>query len=113
MNISKTQKITVDALADIKARDVEVINTARRSSMFSRIIIASADSGRQTRALSRNVVEKIRHAGGKVLSVEGEENGEWVLIDLGDILVHIMQPAVRAYYNLEDLWRGTARTLGE
>ncbi|MFT4171614.1 MAG: ribosome silencing factor [Rhodocyclaceae bacterium] len=107
MDIRKLQKLVVDALEDIKARDIEVLNTTRLTSLFDRVVIASGDSNRQTRALARNVQEKVKEAGGVVISVEGEETGEWVLVDLGDIVVHVMQPAVRAYYNLEELWATT------
>ena len=105
MDIRKLQRIVVGALEDIKARDIEVINTRTASPLFDRVIIASADSSRQTRALARHVCDKVKAAGGDVRSVEGEETGEWVLVDLGDVVVHIMQPAVRTYYNLEELWR--------
>lgn len=104
MDIPKLQKIVVSALEDIKAKDIEVINTTKLTALFDRIVIASADSGRQTRALARNVQDKVKEAGGEVMSVEGEDSGEWVLVDLGGIVVHIMQPAVRSYYNLEELW---------
>ena len=104
MDIPALQKIVVKALEDIKARDIEVIDTARHTPLFDRIVIASADSGRQTRALAHNVQDKVKSAGGEVLSTEGEESGEWVLVDLGSIVVHIMQPAVRSYYKLEELW---------
>ncbi len=107
MDIRKLQKIVVGALEDIKARDIEVINTTKLTSLFDRVVIASGDSNRQTRALARNVQEKVKEAGGDVVSVEGEDTGEWVLVDLGDIVVHVMQPAVRAYYNLEELWATT------
>lgn len=107
MDIRKLQKIVVSALEDIKAKEIEVINTTRLTALFDRIVIASADSGRQTRALARNVQDKVREAGGQVVSVEGEDTGEWVLVDLGAIVVHIMQPAVRSYYNLEELWATT------
>jgi ribosome-associated protein len=107
MDIRKLQKIVVAALEDIKAQDIDVINTAKLTAFFERIIIASADSNRQTRALARHVQDKVREAGGGVLSVEGEETGEWVLVDLGDIVVHIMQPAVRDYYRLDELWATT------
>lgn len=107
MDIRKLQKIVVSALEDIKAKEIEVINTTKLTALFDRIVIASADSGRQTRALARNVQDKVKEAGGRVVSVEGEESGEWVLVDLGDIVVHIMQPAVRSYYNLEELWAAT------
>jgi len=107
MDIRKLQKIVVSALEDIKAKEIEVINTTKLTALFDRIVIASADSGRQTRALARNVQDKVKEAGGHVMSVEGEDSGEWVLVDLGDMVVHIMQPAVRSYYNLEELWATT------
>ena len=107
MDIRKLQKLAVTALEDIKAKDIEVINTAKVSAMFDRVIIATGDSNRQVKALARNVQEKVREAGAEVLSVEGEESGEWVLVDLGDIIVHVMQPTVRQYYNLEELWQAT------
>jgi len=98
------EKAAVAALEDIKARDIVVLNTAHLSSMFERIIIAGADSTRQVKALARNVQDKLKSQGYQVLSVEGEQSGEWVLVDLGDIVVHVMQPAVRLHYNLEELW---------
>ena len=104
MDVRKLQKIAVAALEDIKARDIEVINTARLTPLFDRIIIASADSARQTKSLARSVQDKVLAAGGSVLGMEGEESGEWVVVDLGDIVVHVMQPAIRSYYNLEELW---------
>jgi ribosome-associated protein len=107
MELRKLQKIVVAALEDIKGKEIEVINTTRLTSLFDRIVIACGDSSRQVKALARHVGEKVREAGGEVLSVEGEETGEWVLVDLGDIVVHVMQPAVRHYYNLEELWRTT------
>ena len=104
MDIRKLQKIVVSALEDIKGKDIEVLNTAKLTSMFDRMVIATGDSNRQVKALARNVHEKVREAGGEVLSIEGEETGEWVLVDLGNIVVHVMQPAVRAHYKLEELW---------
>ena len=104
MDVRKLQKIAVGALEDIKARDIEVINTTKLSSLFDRIIVASAASARQTKSLARSVQDKVLAAGGRVLGMEGEETGEWIVVDLGDIVVHIMQPAVRSYYNLEELW---------
>lgn len=104
MDVRKLQKLVVAALDDIKAHDIEVIPTARLTSLFDRIVIASADSARQTKALARHVQDRVKEAGGDIIGVEGEEAGDWVLVDLGDIVVHIMQPAVRAYYNLEELW---------
>lgn len=107
MDIRKLQKIVVTALEDIKGKDIEVINTTKLTSMFDRLIIATGDSNRQVKALARNVQDKVREAGAEVVSVEGEEAGEWVLVDLGDIVVHVMQPSVRQYYNLEELWQTT------
>lgn len=105
MELRKLQKLVVAALEDIKGKDIEVINTSRLTSLFERIIIACGDSNRQVKALARNVQDKVREAGGEVLSTEGEASGEWVLVDLGDIVVHVMQPAIRSYYNLEALWQ--------
>jgi ribosome-associated protein len=107
MDIRKLQKIAVSALEDIKGKDIEVINTTKLTSMFDRVIIASGDSNRQVKSLARNVLEKVREAGGEVISIEGEDGGEWVLVDLGDVVVHVMQPQVRQYYNLEELWQTT------
>ena len=109
MDIRKLQKLAVAALEDIKAKDIEVINTAKVSAMFDRVIIATGDSNRQVKALARSVHDKVKEAGGTVIGVEGEDAGEWVLVDLGDIVVHVMQPAVRAYYNLEELWKITPK----
>jgi ribosome-associated protein len=105
MQTAKLQRIAVAALEDIKGRDIEVINTTKLTSMFDRIIIASADSARQVKALARNVRAKVEEAGGEVIGIEGEDTGEWVLVDLGAIVVHVMQPVVRSYYNLEELWQ--------
>jgi len=99
----KTQAV-VAALEDIKASDITVINTSKLSSMFERMVIASGNSNRQTRALADNVAVKIKELGEEVQGREGEDSGDWVLIDLGEVIVHIMVPAVRAYYNLEELW---------
>ena len=106
MNASKLEELVVSALEDIKAHDIEVINTAKLTPLFERIIIACGESNRQVKSLARNVEDKVREAGGQVISTEGEESGEWVLVDLGDVVVHVMQPAIRSYYNLEELWRG-------
>lgn len=105
MKIPRLEKLVVDALADIKGHDIEVIDTCRLTPLFDRMVIACGDSNRQVKSLARNVQDKVRAAGGQVLSCEGEEVGEWVLVDLGDIIVHVMQPAVRSYYNLEELWQ--------
>lgn len=105
MNVPKLQKIAVAALEDIKAQDIQVINTTKLTSMFDRIIVASADSTRQVKALAHNVHDKVKEAGGEIIGIEGEDSGEWVLVDLGSIVVHVMQPAVRRHYNLEELWQ--------
>ena len=104
MDIRKKQKAVVAALEDVKARDIVAFDVTHLSSLFDRVIIATADSARQTKALASHVQEKAKALGGKVYGTEGEATGEWVLIDLGDIVVHIMQPAIREYYNLEELW---------
>lgn len=97
--------IVIDALEDIKARDIQLVNVMKITSVFDYIAIASAESTRQTKALANNVIEKVKEAGFHVIGTEGEGTGEWVLVDCGDIVVHIMQPAVREYYKLEELWR--------
>jgi ribosome-associated protein len=104
IDIRKLQKAALAALEDIKARDIEVFNVTHLSSLFDRVIIASADSSRQLKALARHVQDATKTVGGRVYGVEGEDEGEWVLVDLGDIIVHLMQPAVRSHYNLEELW---------
>jgi len=104
MENRKLQRLVVDALEDVKAQDIRVFNTTRLSDLFDRVVLASGTSNRHTRALAANVAEKVKHAGGTVVSIEGEESGEWVLVDLGEVVVHIMQPAVRAYYALEEIW---------
>jgi len=106
MDIRKKQRAVVDALEDVKGRDIVVFNTARLASMFERVVIASGDSTRQVKALADRVQERIREMGGRVYGVEGEANAEWVLVDLGDVVVHIMHPTVRSYYNLEEIWGG-------
>ena len=106
MDIRKLQRVVVDALEDVKAHDIVVLNTTRLSELFDRVIVASGTSNRQTRALAASVVEKVKAAGGEVISVEGAETGEWVLVDLGDVVVHVMQPTIRKYYGLEEIWGG-------
>ena len=98
------KKLVVSALEDIKATDILAIDVRKLTGMFDWIVVASAESARQTKALARHVRDKLKAAGSPIVGVEGEESAEWVLVDTGDIVVHIMQPAVRAYYNLEELW---------
>jgi ribosome-associated protein len=104
MRISQLVNATVAALEDIKARDIVVLDVRRMTALFDKIIIASADSSRQGKALANNVQEKLKALGAKIYGVEGVQTGEWILVDLGQIVVHIMQPAIRKYYNLEELW---------
>jgi len=106
VDIRKKQRVVVEALEDVKGRDIVVYNTARMPSMFERVVIASGESNRQVRALADRVQEKVREGGSRVYGVEGESSGDWVLVDLGDVVVHIMHPAVRDFYNLEEVWGG-------
>jgi len=104
MRVEKLQQVAVAALEDIKARDITVFDVRQQTSLYDGLIIASADSARQVKALANHVREKLKDSGAAILGVEGEDGGEWVLVDAGDLVVHVMQPAVRAYYNLEELW---------
>jgi ribosome-associated protein len=104
MRLNKIQKTAVTALEDIKARDITVLDVRKLTSLYDTLIIASAESNRQVKALANHVRDRLKEGGATILGVEGEQTGEWVLVDAGDIVVHIMQPAVRAYYNLEELW---------
>ena len=106
MDIRKKQRAVVDALEDIKGRDIVVFNTERLSPFFERVVIASGDSTRQVKALADNVQEKLKKLGSRVNGVEGGDTAEWVLVDLGDIVVHVMHPTARLTYNLEELWGG-------
>jgi ribosome-associated protein len=106
MDLRTKERAVVEALEDVKGRDIIVYNTARMPSMFERVVIASGDSNRQVKALASSVQERIRELGSRVYGVEGERTGEWVLVDLGDVVVHIMHPTVREYYNLEEVWGG-------
>lgn len=104
MDIKKLQALVIDALEDVKAQDIRMYDTTHLTSMFDRIVVASGTSNRQTKALAASVRDKVKAAGGDIVNMEGENTGEWVLVDLGDMVVHIMQPAIRAYYRLEELW---------
>ena len=104
MDIKKLQSTVIDALEDVKAQDIRVYDTTNLTSMFDRLAIASGTSNRQTKALAASVRDKVKEKGGNIVSVEGAETGEWVLVDLGDMVVHIMQPAIRDYYRLEEIW---------
>ena len=104
MPIRKISRIAVTALEDIKASDITVFDVRKLTSLYDTLIIATAESSRQVKALAQHVREAMKAAGATIIGVEGEETGDWVLVDCGDIVVHIMQPAVRRYYNLEELW---------
>ena len=104
LNTEEKVQAVVAALEDIKATQITVIDTSKRSPLFERMVVASANSPRQTRALADHVSTQLKLRGETVLGMEGQDSGEWVLVDLGEVVVHIMQPAVRAYYNLEELW---------
>ncbi|TAL77615.1 MAG: ribosome silencing factor [Burkholderiaceae bacterium] len=104
MDITKLQRLVIDALEDVKAQDIKVFNTSHITSLFDRVIIASGTSNRQTRALASNVSDCARKHKIPIVAHEGEDQGEWVLVDLGDIVVHCMQPSIRRYYNLEEIW---------
>lgn len=106
MDIRKKQRAVVEALKDVKGRDIVVFNVAQQTAEFERVVIASGDSSRQVNALANSVQEKLKALGARIKSVEGRRNGEWALVDLGDIVVHVMHPAVRSHYNLEELWGG-------
>jgi ribosome-associated protein len=98
------KKLVISALEDIKGHDIVAIDVRKLTSMFDWIVVASADSARQTKALARNVRDTLKENGGHIIGTEGEETGDWVLVDAGDIVTHVMQPAVRDYYNIEELW---------
>ena len=104
MRLNKLQKIVVTALEEIKAQDIQVLDVRKMTSMCDSMIIASAQSTRQVKSIALNVRDRMKEAGASIIGIEGEEASEWVLVDCGDIVVHVMQPAVRAHYKLEELW---------
>jgi ribosome-associated protein len=104
MDIKKLQTVVVDALEDVKGQEIMLFDTTGLTSLFDRIAVVSGTSNRQTKALAASVRDKVKSAGGDVVGMEGEDTGEWVLVDLGDMIVHIMQPAIRQYYRLEEIW---------
>jgi len=103
-DVQKLQRTIVDSLEDVKAQDIQVFNTEHLSPLFERVIIACGTSNRQTKALAANVRDDVRDAGFGKPRIEGEENGEWIIVDCGAIVVHIMQPTIRQYYHLEEIW---------
>ncbi|MFT5645017.1 MAG: ribosome-associated protein [Janthinobacterium sp.] len=112
MDIKKLQTLVIDALEDVKGQDITVFDTAHLTSLFDRIAIVSGTSNRQTKALAASVRDKVKENGGQIIGIEGEDTGEWVLVDLGDMIVHIMQAPIRAYYRLEEIWGDKPVKLG-
>jgi ribosome-associated protein len=103
-DITKLQRAIVDGLEDVKAQDIQVFDTEHLSALFERVVVASGTSNRQTKGLAASVLDAVRKAGFSKPRVEGEANGEWIIVDCGQAVVHIMQPSFRQYYNLEELW---------
>ena len=106
-DIQKLQRVIVDALEDVKAQEIVVFDTEKQTALFERVMIASGTSNRQTRALAMSVRDAVNQAGFGKPRVEGEDNGEWIIVDCGAAVVHVMQPAIRSYYHLEELWGDT------
>jgi ribosome-associated protein len=104
MDIRKLQRVVVDGLEDLKAQHIVVFNTEHLSALFERVIIASGTSNRQTKALASSVRDAVKQAGFPVPRTEGEANGEWIIVDCGAAVVHVMQPTIRTYYHLEEIW---------
>lgn len=106
-DVTKLQRAIVDGLEDVKAQDIQVFNTEHLSPLFERVIVASGTSNRQTKALAASVRDAVKEAGFSKPRIEGEDNGEWIIVDCGPAVAHIMQPAIRQYYRLEELWGDT------
>ena len=103
-DVQKLQRAVVDGLEDVKAQDIQVFDTEALSSLFERVVVACGTSNRQTKALASSVVDAVRKAGFPKPRIEGEGNGEWIIVDCGQVVVHVMQPVFRSYYRLEELW---------
>lgn len=106
-DVTKLQRAIVDGLENVKAQDIQVFNTEKLSPLFERVIVAAGTSNRQTKALASSVRDAVKQAGFPVPRQEGEENGEWIIVDCGQAVVHVMQPAIRQYYRLEEIWGET------
>jgi ribosome-associated protein len=106
MDIRKLQRAIIDGLENVKAQHIAIFNTEHLSALFERVIIASGTSNRQTKALAASVRDAVKARGMQVLRTEGEDNGEWIIVDCGAAVAHIMQPSIRDYYNLEEIWGG-------
>ncbi|MDO5070088.1 ribosome silencing factor [Neisseria sp. Dent CA1/247] len=105
-DLQKMVDIAVNALEDIKGKDIVVLETQEKTSLFARMIIASGDSNRQVKALANNVAVDLKEAGFEIIGSEGQDSGEWALVDAGDLVVHVMLPAVRDFYDIDTLWGG-------
>ena len=110
-NLDYFQYFIIDALEDVKGQNILVFDTSKKSNFFDRVIIVSGVSNRQTRALAKSVADKLKKKEGVNCHLEGEDNGEWVLVDCGDVICHIMQPMIREYYNLEEIWGSKSITI--
>ncbi len=106
VDLQKMVDVAVNALEDVKAKDIAVLETQSKTPLFARMVIASGESTRQVKALANNVALDLKDAGFEVLGTEGEEGGEWALVDAGDLVVHVMLPAVRDFYDIDTLWGG-------
>jgi ribosome-associated protein len=104
LDLRKLQRLVVDALEDVKGQNIEVYDSTAITELFDRVVVVSGTSNRQTRSLAMHLRDQAKAAGIDQIRIEGEDTGEWVLVDLGDVIVHVMQPAIRQYYNLEELW---------
>jgi ribosome-associated protein len=108
LNTEQLVKIAIAALEDVKGKDITVLDVSKLTSLFDSMIVASGDSTRQVKSLADNVQKKLKEAGAEIIGMEGEQVGEWVLVDAGNVVIHVMHPTVRLHYNLEELW-GAAR----
>ena len=106
LDLQKMVDVAVNALEDVKAKDIVVLDVSKKTSLFQRMIVASGDSNRQVKALVSNVTVDLKDQGFEIISTEGTDSGEWALVDAGDVVVHVMLPAVRDYYDIEALWGG-------
>lgn len=104
-NIEQITQIALNALEDIKGENILLIDTVEQSSLFSKIIICTGTSNRHTKSLANNVIEELKKQEVNIIGIEGQNGGEWVLVDTGDVVVHVMLPQVRAYYDLEGIWK--------
>ena len=113
IRLDKLTRAAVDALEEVKARDIQVFDVKKMTAYFDKVVVATGDSNRQCRALADRVQVAVKAVGGKIYGVEGEQTGEWLLVDIGDTVIHVMQPAIRAYYNLEELWAPPPKAVKE